>query len=77
VNTPWRQRGVAHREACLVGGRIVAIVRKRLGLDASLYRNLQVLSITLFEKRRFAGLQECYAQSDLLGSGNQLILLNF
>jgi len=29
---------------------LVAIVRKRLGLDASLYQILQILSITLFEK---------------------------
>jgi len=30
---------------------LVASVRKPLGLDASLYRILQVLSITLFEKK--------------------------
>jgi hypothetical protein len=29
---------------------LVAIVRKRLGLDASLYQLLQILSVTLFEK---------------------------
>ena len=29
---------------------LVAIVRKRLGLEASLYQILQILSITLFEK---------------------------
>jgi hypothetical protein len=29
---------------------LVAIVKKRLGLDASLYTLLQVLSLTLFEK---------------------------
>src|SRR5919109_5285879 len=29
---------------------LVAIVRKRLGLDASLYQILQILSVTLFEK---------------------------
>jgi transposase len=28
----------------------VAIARKRLGLEASLYQNLQILSVTLFEK---------------------------
>jgi hypothetical protein len=28
----------------------VAIVRKRLGLRASLYQILQILSVTLFEK---------------------------
>lgn len=29
---------------------LVAIVKKRLGLDVSLYQLLQVLSVTLFEK---------------------------
>jgi hypothetical protein len=29
---------------------LVAIVRKRLGLDASLYQILQILSLSLFEK---------------------------
>src|SRR5487761_636579 len=31
-------------------GQVVAIIRKRLGLEASLYQILQILSITLFEK---------------------------
>ena len=31
---------------------LVAIVRKRLGLEASLYQILQILSVTLFEKTR-------------------------
>jgi hypothetical protein len=34
---------------------LVAIVRKRLGLLASLYQILQILSVTLFEKRPFYG----------------------
>jgi transposase len=34
---------------------LVAIVRKRLGLEISLYQILQILSVTLFEKRSFAG----------------------
>ncbi len=29
---------------------LVAIVKKRLGLDSSLYKVLQILSITIFEK---------------------------
>ena len=29
---------------------LVAIVKKRLGLEASLYKILQILSVTLFEK---------------------------
>jgi hypothetical protein len=32
---------------------LVAIVRKRLGLEASLYETLQILSVTLFEKTHF------------------------
>ena len=32
---------------------LVAIVRKRLELEASLYQILQILSLTLFEKTRF------------------------
>jgi hypothetical protein len=32
---------------------LVAIVRKRLGLEASLYQILQILSLTLFEKCPF------------------------
>ena len=34
---------------------LVAIVRKRLGLEASLYQILQILSLTLFEKPHFTG----------------------
>jgi hypothetical protein len=34
---------------------LVAIVRKRLGLEASLYQILQILSLTLFEKTPFYG----------------------
>ncbi|MGA7926641.1 MAG: IS4 family transposase, partial [Candidatus Sulfotelmatobacter sp.] len=29
---------------------LVAIARKRLGLEANLYQTLQILSVTLFEK---------------------------
>jgi hypothetical protein len=29
---------------------LVAIARKRLGLEARLYQTLQILSVTLFEK---------------------------
>jgi hypothetical protein len=32
---------------------LVAIVKKRLGLDSSLYTLLQILSVTLFEKMAF------------------------
>ena len=57
---------------------LVAIVRKRLGLDASLYQILQVLSITLFEKTPILrALQGCDSQVALVDHGNQLILFDF
>jgi Domain of unknown function (DUF4372)/Transposase DDE domain len=57
---------------------LVAIVRKRLGLEATLYQILQVLSITLFEKTPILrALQACDSQNDLLDPGNQLILFDF
>jgi len=57
---------------------LVAIVRKRLGLQATLYQILQVLSITLFEKTPILqALQACNSQDDLADPGNQLILFDF
>jgi hypothetical protein len=57
---------------------LVAIIRKRLGLDASLYQILQILSITLFEKVPILqALQASNSQSDLPDSGNQLNLFDF
>ena len=57
---------------------LVAIVRKRLGLEASLYQILQILSVTLFEKvPLLQAFQASDSQSDLLDPGNQLILFNF
>jgi len=57
---------------------LVAIVRKRLGLEGTLYQILQVLSITLFEKTSILrALQACDAQNDPLSPGNQLILFDF
>jgi hypothetical protein len=57
---------------------LVAILRKRLGLEASLYQILQVLSITLFEKTPILrALQASDSDSDLVDSGNQLILFDF
>src|ERR1022692_3995821 len=54
---------------------LVAIVRKRLGLEASLYQILQVLSITLFEKTPILrALQASDSGNDLLDPGNQLNL---
>ncbi|MEP7366652.1 MAG: IS4 family transposase, partial [Acidobacteriota bacterium] len=57
---------------------LVAIVRKRLRLEASLYQILQILSVTLFEKT--PTLQAPHASDsgiDLADSGKQLILLDF
>ena len=54
---------------------LVAIVRKRLELEMSLYQILQILSVTLFEKTSILQvLQPPDSQEDLLSSVNQLIL---
>ena len=56
---------------------LVAIVRKRLGLEASLYQILQILSVTLFEKTPILrALQASDFENDLDDSGNQLILFD-
>jgi hypothetical protein len=57
---------------------LVAIIRKRLGLDASLYQILQILSVTLFEKTPILrALQASASEIELLDSGNQLSLFDF
>ena len=57
---------------------LVAIVRKRLELDASLYQILQVLSLTLFEKTPILqALQASNSQEETPDPGNQLILFDF
>jgi len=57
---------------------LVAIVRKRLELDASLYQILQILSLTLFEKTPILqALQASDSREELLDPGNQLILFDF
>lgn len=57
---------------------LVAIVRKRLGLEASLYQILQILSVMLFEKTPILrALQASGYEDDLGDSGNQLILFDF
>jgi hypothetical protein len=56
---------------------LVAIVRKRLGLEISVYQILPVLSVTLFEKTPILqALQPPDSQQDLLSSANQLILFD-
>jgi Domain of unknown function (DUF4372)/Transposase DDE domain len=57
---------------------LVAIVRKRLGLEASLYQILQILSVTLFEKTPILrALRASDSCPDLPGPLNQLILFDF
>ena len=56
---------------------LVAIVRKRLGLEASLYQILQILSLTLFEKTPILqALQGMDCENDLGDIGNQLNLFD-
>ena len=57
---------------------LVAIVRKRLGLEASLYQILQIFSLTLFEKTPIlCTLQAVDADSNSTENANQLILFDF
>ena len=57
---------------------LVAIVRKRLGLEASLYQILQILSVTLFEKVPILQVLEASDSQDiLLADRNQLIPSDF
>jgi hypothetical protein len=54
---------------------LVAIIRKRLQMEASLYQILQILSLTLFEKTPILqALQPPDSRDDSLGSPNQLNL---
>ena len=56
---------------------LVAIVRKRLGLEISLYQILQILSVTLFEKTPLLqALRPSDSQEDICDSANQLILFD-
>ena len=53
-------------------------MRKRLGLEASLYQILQILSLTLFEKTPILfTLQAIDEDADFTENVNQLILFNF
>ena len=57
---------------------LVAIVRKRLGLNASLYQILQVLSVTLFEKEPILQLfRAIHSHSELPHNTNQMNLFEF
>ena len=57
---------------------LVAIVRKRLESEASLYQILQILSLTLFEKTPIlCALQMIDPEANFAKDVNQLILFNF
>jgi hypothetical protein len=57
---------------------LVAIIRKRLRLEASLYQMLQILSVTLFEKTPIScALQAVDVEADFAENVNQLILFDF
>jgi IS4 transposase len=56
---------------------LVAIARKRLGLEKSLYQILQIFSITSLEKVPILEVFEAFDyQSELLDNSNQLILFD-
>jgi Domain of unknown function (DUF4372)/Transposase DDE domain len=57
---------------------LIAIVKKELQLDASLYTCLQILSVSVFEKTEIScALQADAQQIDMPSSANQLNLFNF
>ncbi len=56
---------------------LVAIIKKRLNLDASLYTLLQILSVTLFEKMPIQqALQSIRGQTEITDLSNQLNLFD-
>jgi transposase len=56
---------------------LVAIIRKRLGLEMSLYQILQIFSITLLEKMPISCVLEAFdSRSELLDNSKQLILFD-
>ena len=56
---------------------LVAIVKKRLSLEISLYKLLQILSITLFEKMPIStAVFDVGSQFDDIDNGNQLELFD-
>ena len=57
---------------------LVAIIRKRLGLEMSLYQILQIFSITILEKIPISCVLEAFdSRSELLDNSSQLILFEF
>jgi hypothetical protein len=57
---------------------LIAIVKKELQLDASLYACLQILSVSVFAKTQIScALQADASQTDLPDVANQLNLFDF
>jgi transposase len=57
---------------------LIAIVKKELHLDASLYTCLQILSVSVFEKTEIScALRPDRSQTEPPDAGNQLILFDF
>ena len=57
---------------------LIAIVKKQLQLDASLYTCLQILSVSVFEKTEVScALQADASQTDMPDAANQLNLFDF
>ena len=57
---------------------LVAVVRKRLGIQASLYTFLQVLSLTSFEKMPILqAFEDTIGEHEMLDPAKQLILFDF
>jgi len=57
---------------------LIAIVRKELQLEASMYTCLQILSVSVFEKTQLScAFQADESTTDLIGESKQLILFNF
>ena len=57
---------------------LIAIVKKELQLDASLYTCLQILSVSVFEKTEIScALQRDASQTNVPDTANQLNLFDF
>ena len=57
---------------------LIAIVKKELQLNASLYTCLQILSVSIFEKTEIScALQPDRSQREIVTPANQLILFDF
>jgi hypothetical protein len=73
------QNAVKTQVCCAVATYVlIAIVKKELQLDASLYTCLQILSVSVFEKTQLScALQPHVSRTEPPTDDNQLILFNF